>query len=612
MRLFPVFGDQLSHDLASLRQQSSTGDAVVMMEVMEEATYVPHHPRKIALIFSAMRHFAPTRGARVAVRYVTLDAPDNGGSFFAEVQRAAAELGAEEIVATWPGEYRVLADLRSWEADLGLPCISSRTIVSSVPMPISSAGPRAESSCAEFFYRDMRRRTGLLMDGDQPVGEQWNFDADNRRKMPAAETPPAALSFEPDATTQAVLALVQERFAGHFGSLEGFDFPVTRAQALAGLADFIERRLPAFGDFQDAMRRPRGEAADDSLYHSLLGTSLNLGLLGPMEVCKAAEAAFAAGKAPLNAVEGFIRQIIGWREFVRGIYWLTMPGYAERNTFGADRPLPDFFWTGETDMACPPRLSICDRAYAHRAFSGRWSPAIGADRRAGPCSVNRWYSRLRRCLRVGSVAQHPRHGAARRWWLSWVQTLRGLGQVHRPHVGLLQGLSLRRQGQLRTRCLPAQCTHWHFRWRTKPVSPKPPHGVGTAASRSSARSAAPNWWGWQPATLGEWGIAGDAPSDAGSVPPTNRWNQAHERTEGGMDHGRLFGIGEALARVMARDGWRVYASARRADRLEAWPPNWTGGRRRPAPAGAGRDRPCGHSSRCRAHFRRERRPTRRC
>ncbi|MEC7122730.1 MAG: cryptochrome/photolyase family protein, partial [Pseudomonadota bacterium] len=245
----------------------------------------------------------------------------------------------------------------------------------------------------EFFYRDMRRRTGLLMDGDQPVGEQWNFDADNRRKMPAAETPPAALSFEPDATTQAVLALVQERFAGHFGSLEGFDFPVTRAQALAGLADFIERRLPAFGDFQDAMRRPRGEASDDSLYHSLLGTSLNLGLLGPMEVCAAAEAAFAAGKAPLNAVEGFIRQIIGWREFVRGIYWLTMPGYADRNTFQARRPLPEFFWSGETDMACVRHAveQTRDRAYAHHIqrlmVTGNFAMLAGVE----PHQVHEWY-----------------------------------------------------------------------------------------------------------------------------------------------------------------------------------------------------------------------------
>ena len=290
MRLFPVFGDQLSHDLASLRQlDPDSGDAVVMMEVMEEATYVPHHPRKIALIFSAMRHFAAELEARgIAVHYVTLDAPENGGSFFAEVQRAAAELGAEEIVATWPGEYRVLADLRSWEADLGLPVQileDDRFLCPRADFERWAQGRKQLRM--EFFYRDMRRRTGLLMDGDQPVGEQWNFDADNRRKMPAGETPPAALSFAPDTTTQAVLALVQAHFSGHFGSLEGFDFPVTREQALAGLADFIEHRLPAFGDFQDAMRRPRGEASDDSLYHSLLGTSLNLGLLGPMEVCEA-------------------------------------------------------------------------------------------------------------------------------------------------------------------------------------------------------------------------------------------------------------------------------------------------------------------------------------
>lgn len=369
MRLFPIFGDQLSHHLASLCElDPASGDVVLMMEVMAEATYVPHHPRKIALIFSAMRHFASELEARgITVRYVPLNAPENGGSFFVEVQRAATELGADEIIVTWPGEFRVLRDIQAWEADLGLPVrlLEDDRFLSSRHDFARWADGRKQLRM-EFFYRDMRRRTGLLMDGDQPVGGQWNFDAQNRRKMPLSQTPPAPPSFEADATTKAVLRLVQDSFHEHFGNLDGFDFPVTREQALASLTDFIDHRLPNFGDFQDSMRKPRGEASDDSLYHSLLGTSMNLGLIGPMEVCEAAEKAFVEGKAPLNAVEGFVRQIIGWREFVRGIYWLTMPGYAERNTFSASRPLPDFFWTAETDMACVRHAvkQTQERAYA--------------------------------------------------------------------------------------------------------------------------------------------------------------------------------------------------------------------------------------------------------
>ena len=141
------------------------------------------------------------------------------------------------------------------------------------------------------------------------------------------------------------------------------------------------------------MRRDQGQANNDSLFHSLLAPALNLGLLEPLEVCRAAERAYLEGRAPLNAVEGFIRQIIGWREFVRGIYWLTMPGYAARNTFGAKRPLPSFFWDGKTDMACVAHAvdQTRRRAYAHHIqrlmVTGNLALIAGLD----PAEVNRWY-----------------------------------------------------------------------------------------------------------------------------------------------------------------------------------------------------------------------------
>jgi len=201
----------------------------------------------------------------------------------------------------------------------------------------------------EHFYRWMRRRTGVLMEGDQPAGGRWNFDADNRRSFGAAGPgllpPPAA--FPPDATTLEVLATVERTFPGHPGRLDAFDWPVSRDQALTALEDFIAHRLPSFGHWQDAMWR-----GEPWLYHSRLAAALNLKLLNPREVCEAAEHAWRDGRAPLSSVEGFVRQILGWREFVRGIYWREMPGYLERNALGAERRLPSFFWTGETDLAC--------------------------------------------------------------------------------------------------------------------------------------------------------------------------------------------------------------------------------------------------------------------
>jgi deoxyribodipyrimidine photolyase-related protein len=200
------------------------------------------------------------------------------------------------------------------------------------------------------------------MDSDQPVGGQWNFDPQNRKPLAKGITPPRAPRFEPDAITRAVIALVADRFGDHFGSTDGFALPVTAADARQALDDFVQHRLPQFGDWQDSMKT--GEA---TMFHALISTSLNAGLLPPLAACQAAEAAYRRGAAPINAVEGFIRQILGWREFVRGIYWWKMPSYARLNGLGAARKLPWFYWSAETRMNCL-RQAIGDtraHAYAH-------------------------------------------------------------------------------------------------------------------------------------------------------------------------------------------------------------------------------------------------------
>ncbi|MGO4854531.1 cryptochrome/photolyase family protein [Phaeovulum sp. W22_SRMD_FR3] len=386
MRLILVLGDQLSDDLAALRQADPARDLIVMAEVMEEGSYVPHHPQKIALVLTAMRKFAARlRGQGFRVAYAALDDPETGPSLPAEVIRRMAETGAEEVLVTTPGDWRLLASLR----DLPLPLRFLPDDRFLCPPEVFTAWASERKSLRmEWFYRDMRRRTGLLMAGSEPVGGQWNFDHDNRKPAAPDLLRPAPLRFAPDAATEAVLDLVAARFPGHFGRLRPFHWPTDRAEALHALDHFITQSLPRFGDEQDAMLE-----SDPFLSHSLLSSSLNIGLLSPFEVCQRAEAAYHAGTAPLAAVEGFIRQIIGWREYVRGIWALKGPDYLTQNALNHSAPLPAAYWGAPTRMNC---LSTAvaqtrDHAYAHHIhrlmITGNFALLAGVD----PAEVHAWY-----------------------------------------------------------------------------------------------------------------------------------------------------------------------------------------------------------------------------
>jgi len=385
-----VLGDQCARAIAALAGLDPARDTVLMMEVQEECTYVPHHPQKIVLVLSAMRHFARALAARgVAVDYVRLDDPANTHAFRGEVLRAAARHRPARLVATHPGEWRVLEDMRGWEKAAGVPVEIREDARFLCPLPRFRAwaeGRRAYRM--EFFYREMRRATGLLMEGDEPAGGQWNLDAENRSALPKGVEPPPPPRFAPDAITREVMALVAARFGGHFGALEEFAWPVTARDARAALAAFIRDRLPRFGDYQDAMA-----AGQPTLFHSLVSTSLNIGLLDPLEACRAAERAWQEGHAPLNAAEGFIRQILGWREYVRGIYWHLMPGYAARNALGAARALPAFYWGAPTSMRCMAQTvaQTRDLAYAHHIqrlmVIGNFALLAGI----APAEINAWY-----------------------------------------------------------------------------------------------------------------------------------------------------------------------------------------------------------------------------
>jgi len=385
-----ILGDQLSHSISSLEVFDPDTDVILMCEVMDEATYVRHHKKKIAFIFSAMRHFAQelqNKGFRV--RYVTIDDPRNTGSFDGELRRAIADLSPTRVRLTEPGEWRVLEMVSRSQSSVEAPIEvidDSRFICSRSEFADWAAG--REDLVMEFFYREMRRKTGLLMNGDQPVGGRWNFDAENRKPARPDMFRAERRAIENDAITCEVIELVGKLFPDNFGELRDFRFAVSSEDASRIADDFVDVHLAEFGATQDAML-----SGDPILNHSLLSFYINVGLVDPLDVCRRAERAYFEGNAPLNAVEGFIRQIIGWREYMRGIYWLKMPEYGDANFFGNTRPLPDFYWTGMTDMNCVATVvgETRSNAYAHHIqrlmVTGNFALIAGVD----PKQVHQWY-----------------------------------------------------------------------------------------------------------------------------------------------------------------------------------------------------------------------------
>lgn len=388
--LILILGDQLTHGLSSLKTADTSQDRILMCEVWDEATYVKHHKKKIVLLFSAMRHFADElRHEGWQVEYIKLDDEENSGSLKGEIERALSRHEIENIVVTEPAEYRVMQDVKNWahEFDQTVEILPDDRFIATHKEFEDWAAGRKQLRM-EYFYRDMRRKTDLLMDGDDPEGGKWNYDSENRKPAKNDMFMPKPVQFEPDEITKDVLELVGNKFSNHFGDLEPFWFAVTHEQANKVLDYFLEAALPSFGDYQDAML-----TGQKFLYHSLLSPYINCGLLNPLEVCKRVEAEYKKGRVPLNAAEGFIRQIIGWREYVRGIYWLKMPEYVKHNFLGADRKLPDFYWTGETDMKCLHEVitQTKEEAYAHHIqrlmVTGNFAMLAGVD----PYEVHEWY-----------------------------------------------------------------------------------------------------------------------------------------------------------------------------------------------------------------------------
>ncbi len=384
--LVVVLGDQLDREATAFDGFDPERDLVWMCEAAEESTHVWSGQQRIVMFLSAMRHFAAAlEEDGVPLRYETL----REGGLADALREVIAQARPQRVRLTQPGDWRVMQALRQAAGETPLDVLEDRHFLCSTARFAAHARGRRQLRL-EHFYREMRREHGVLMEGERPCGGAWNFDADNREPFgpdgPGFLPPPTR--FDPDATTQAVIALVQARFATHPGQAAPFGWPVTRAQALQALRVFVDERLEHFGRWQDAMW-----TGEPWLYHAHLSAALNLKLLKPREVIAAAEAAWRAGRVPLPAAEGFIRQILGWREYVRGIYWLRMPDYAEGNALAAPHDLPAWYWTGDTPMRClaDAIAQTLRHGYAHHIqrlmVTGLYALLHGVQ----PQQVHAWY-----------------------------------------------------------------------------------------------------------------------------------------------------------------------------------------------------------------------------
>ena len=395
-----VLGDQLDRHGAAFDGFDPVRDVVWMAEVAGEATHVWTHKARIAVFLAAMRHFRDAMLAEgIAVDYTALGPQVRAGEPPTLAAALEASLAAARrtgrmparLVVVEPGEWRVREALETTARAAGVP-LETRTdrhFFTTVDEFAAHAAGRRQLRL-EYFYRPLRTKFRVLMDDDEPAGGRWNFDAENRGAFPKSGPGrlPAPTRFEPDEVTRGVLALVDRRFATHPGSLERFDWPVTPADARAALDDFLARRLVHFGRYQDAIW-----TGEPWLWHARLSQALNLKLLDPRDVVAGAERAWRQGTVPLEAAEGFIRQVLGWREYVRGVYWHFMPEYLDRNALGAEAVLPNFYWTADTEMNCLRDAigQTLAHGYAHHIqrlmVTGLFAMLLGVR----PQEVHRWY-----------------------------------------------------------------------------------------------------------------------------------------------------------------------------------------------------------------------------
>ncbi|MFN2430534.1 MAG: cryptochrome/photolyase family protein [Cryomorphaceae bacterium] len=386
-----VLGDQLNYAHSWWNDDPDSFN-VILIESKTETGYVKHHIQKVIAFFLSMRNFGAWLEEKgITVKYIKLDSDINAGSISENVARELDKFQYDGFEYQEPDEYRLDRELKKFSDDLDIDvkmCSSEHFLTERKELEKFFEGKK--TFLMENFYRMMRKKFDILMDGDNPRDGKWNFDKENRKSLPAGHKEPAPKVFRKDVSE--VVALLQKSGVKTMGRVNESDFiwPTSRKESLDNLDHFIKNLLSNFGDFQDAMLKDQW-----TLYHSRLSFSINSKMLSPLEVVQAVEKAFLENpdEYPIAAVEGFIRQIIGWREYMRGVYWAKMPGYADKNYFGHSRKLPEWYWTGETKMQCLSQAvnQSLDYAYAHHIqrlmITGNFALLAGIH----PDAVDEWY-----------------------------------------------------------------------------------------------------------------------------------------------------------------------------------------------------------------------------
>lgn len=362
-----------------------------MVEAIEESSLIPTHRQRTTLFLSAMRHRAmEIAEAGMPLRYVALDEPANTGALASELGRAIEALRPERVIVMRPGDWRVLRSLEAAAAatDTPLEMIEDPSFLSSID-EFSSWREGRKTVVMDHFYRVQRKRHEVLMESDgTPIGGKWSHDASNRSAFKSEPSVREPWFPDIDDITREVMALVTRELPEAPGRLERFVWATTSKDARRMLDDFIEHRLPEFGRYQDAMW-----TGQPFLNHSLISPAINLQLLDPRECIDAAVSAYEAGDAPIESVEGFVRQILGWREFIRGVYWTEGADYVDRNELESQGTLPEWYWTGDTDLECLRDSigQVVEYGYGHHIqrlmVTGNFALIAGIDPRA----ISDWY-----------------------------------------------------------------------------------------------------------------------------------------------------------------------------------------------------------------------------
>jgi len=395
--LIVILGDQLSFDISSLKNFDKEHDAILMAEVLEEASYVMHHKKKLVLIFSAMRQFASElRSKGFNIFYTKLDEKSNSNSLIGELEKAIKKLSPKKVTLTEPSEYRVLKLFDEYKSKINtiIDIINDERFICS-HLEFTNYAKDKKTLLMENFYRLMRIKTEILMKKDfktkklKPIGDKWNYDHENRQNMPSKVIPPKVLQSKNTKIVDEVIELVNEKFQNNFGNTNNFFFATNHQQAEEQFNDFLDNRLSNFGIYQDAMR-------DDVEFgfHSIISIYINIGLLDAFKCCKIVEQKYYDNKCTLSSAEGFVRQIIGWREYIRGIYWHFMPQYKELNFFNHQRKIPEFYWDEhKTNMNCIKQVikQTRNNAYSHHIQRLMITGNFALLAEISPAEINDWY-----------------------------------------------------------------------------------------------------------------------------------------------------------------------------------------------------------------------------